>query len=144
MKEQAHRCHIWVYFCALVWQALTSQWCYRPDAFWVLSGEMSPNQQSCVSHKGIDNGKHAHAHARTHSLKTLVKWMLIQLTAIERIDTCMYVKMVKIPVFVLYILLVPRRASNPVNWIVSLSTKSTFNNICSYLICWGLVNFSIC
>lgn len=54
--------HIQVCFSTLVWQAETLQWCHSTDESLVLCGEMSPQQQSCDSHKGRDDAWSPQAH----------------------------------------------------------------------------------
>lgn len=39
------------------------QWCYSTDESWTLS-EMSPHQQSCITHSGTNNAARTYAHPR--------------------------------------------------------------------------------
>lgn len=87
--QSKQRCHMQVCFCAPVWQAPMSQWCYRTDAFWVLSGEMSPNQQSCVSNKGRENALCYQAHINICGDITQY-WKSMLVTEIKSINTQAY------------------------------------------------------
>lgn len=82
-EDRVHRCHITVCFSALLWQALTSQWCYSTDASWVPSGEMSPNQKEHCFTQGQTKARHYQMHTHT-SVRTLVHCKVMKITVINK------------------------------------------------------------